>query len=372
MLPQRNLPSACLQAKNECRIPLPKGGRYWSRLYRLIIVIALLGPIGLVRADMKAVEQKHVIVVETMPVDVVLQHSAAFTQHLEQLGGLHGPTRITILKPNGDRRRAKAMLHSALAETPADLVVSIATMASQVSRDALRDGGTPQIFMCVSDPVGAGLIKKVGKPTSRNITGRVHSIRRAKKLKVALDTLRKTDFVGPVRFGFVHSDYPSSLGDIKLLKQAASQIDGVKFVSRRIKYRESEDGFRAMLDDAGEALRELEDSVDFWWQPMGPLGELADYTTLIESQSKHPVAFGTNMESVRRGALLTISSDPRKAGRQAALLASAVLQGETRVGDVPVTREGAFSLGINLTTAEKLGIVFSAGILELAEGHVYR
>lgn len=47
---------------------------------------------------------KHIILIETMPVPVVLAHSRWFRAQLKEMGYEEGKNlKLTILKPNGDR-----------------------------------------------------------------------------------------------------------------------------------------------------------------------------------------------------------------------------------------------------------------------------
>ncbi len=74
------------------------------------------------------------------------------------------------------RVKAEQLLRKAIAAKRPVLVVTNATLASQVARRVLEGSGTPMIFMTVSDPVGAGLIREIGVSTGTFVTGRVHTI----------------------------------------------------------------------------------------------------------------------------------------------------------------------------------------------------
>ncbi len=77
------------------------------------------------------------------------------------------------------------------------------------------------------------------------------------------------------------------------------------------------------------------------------------------------------MESVRRGVLMTVTSDPTWDGRDAGEMAAHLLNGaDPRT--LPVTRSDHFLVGINLTTADRMDIVVPSDILDLARENLVR
>ena len=68
---------------------------------------------------------------------------------------------LTIIRANGDRQFAEKELQKVLKSGKPDVVATIATLASQAALKVLKDTDVPIFFFQVSDPVGAGLIKKI-------------------------------------------------------------------------------------------------------------------------------------------------------------------------------------------------------------------
>ena len=305
-----------------------------------------------------------------MPVLPVLNHSRAFVDHLARLGYVDGERlALSVLKPDGDRARAVAMLDRALAAGPVDLVVSSATMASQVARERLRGSGIPQLFYTVSDPVGAGLVPAVGEPSGANLTGKVHSVARRTKIEMVLRLLGRPPGE-PVRFGFIHSSYPSAVGDARLLAAAAETVEGVEFIPHQVEYHPVPEGLPRMLEAVTAAITQLEGRVDYWWQPSGPLGERPEFARLLRDHSRRAIAYGTNLESVRIGALLHVTPQDEATGREAAQLAVAILEGASPA-DYPVTPPRGVDLGINLASVIELGLVIPSELVELAGDNLY-
>ena len=139
-----------------------------------------------------------------------------------------------------------------------------------------------------------------------------------------------------------------------------------------VDYRKIPDGIPAMLVDVRNGVEKLEDKVDFWWQPVGPLGELDQYAELLQTVSKHPTVFATTLASVENhGALLFMSPNRESYGRETAQIAHAILTG-TEPGTIPPTPPAEYILALNLKTALLLNIVIPSEQFKLAGDHVYQ
>ncbi|EMS79940.1 ABC transporter substrate-binding protein [Desulfotignum phosphitoxidans] len=316
---------------------------------------------------------RQVVVVVTMQLPACETHLTHFVDRLEQIGEQSGiDIDLITIRANGDRQFAENQLKKILKKGRPDVVATIATLASQAAVTVFKDTGVPIFFFQVSDPVGAGLIQKIGEPTGTNVTGRVFTV----PAKVRTDLIMRlvTQTVPPDRpvvFGYIHSTYPSAMGDIRQLKTIAAQENHFRFAVHDVMYEKGPDGMPVMLAAAAKGVQTLSDRVDFWWEPQGPLGEHPDYTRLLLERSTVPVAMGQTMDSVKMGALLHITPDLEAGGREAANFVAAFLKGADP-GTIPVTAPARFQLGINLTTALNLNIVVPPDILALAGNHVYR
>lgn len=323
-------------------------------------------------ASSNAGEGKRIVLLETMPVPVVKAHSRWFIEELESLGYHRGTTmELEILEARGDRVLAENLLKSALSEKHPDLVVANATLASQTALKLLKDSGIPLLFMTVSDPVGAGLIREIGKPTGTNITGRVHTINRRTRINMVMGLIGSATRQKPVRIGFIHSTYPSSVGDLRELQYAAKERSEIEFIPYSVEYRKVPEGSEEMLRDVRRGMESLEDKVDYWWEPSGPLGEMVEYSELLIRHSKKPVVMGTKIKSVEKGALIHLTPSIEGSGREVARLADAILKGSDP-GKIPAVPPGNFELGVNLGTALKYGIVIPPDMIKLAGKHLYK
>lgn len=311
---------------------------------------------------------KHIVLIETMPIAAIQQVSRAFINTMHQAGYHDGDNlRLTLLTPNGDATRIRSLLQQVLHQQ-VDLVVSGATLASQISQQLLAGTDIPQIFYTVADPVGAGLITEIGKPSGKLLTGKIHSVDSRSKIETILTILQPTK---PIRIGIVHSSYPSAIGDTRNLIAAAQQYPMIHFVTKQIDYHPIPAGLPTMLQEASNAIAELEPQVDYWWQAAGPLAETPDLTRLLRQESQHPLIFAHTKESVRLGALLSMAPDYQVAGKEVAGLALAIFNG-ANIRTMPVTPVSNFTLAINLQTALQQQLTIDSNILKLAGLNIYR
>jgi len=317
-------------------------------------------------------DTKRIILLETMSVPVVLQHSQFFIRQMNALGYVQDENMdLLVLKTDGDRKKAERLLNNAVNKQKPDLVVTSATLASQTAKKILGKTKIPIVFMTVSDPVGAGLISKIGVPSETNITGKVHMIDRETRINMVMRIIGSAFNKKPIRIGFIHSSYPSSLGDLRNLSAVTKKREDIIFLSYQIRYRKVPEGLPAMIEDTIEGIEALNDNVDCWWEPSGPLGEVTEYSHTILTYSTHPIVMGTKLKSVELGALLHLTPKIETSGRETAILADSILKG-ANPGKLPPLPPTDFDIGINLKTALKYNIVIPPDILKLASKHIYR
>jgi putative ABC transport system substrate-binding protein len=247
--------------------------------------------------------------------------------------------------------------------------VSNATLASKATAEIYSKSKIPIVFVTVSDPVGAGLIEKVRQPTGTNITGIVYSIDREIKLDLIMKVIKSKNFKRPIKVGYISTDYPSSIGELRELEIVANKRGDIEFISRLIPYRDDSD-FELMLSEAAEQVRDLEDKIDYLWEPRGPLGESVAYTEMLLKESSHMIMYGNRLDSAKLGALIYFGPDPDVVGKEMALIIKAILNG-TSPGEIPPVPPEHFTLGINITSAINENLVITTNILELADENVF-
>ncbi|HAX18176.1 MAG TPA: hypothetical protein DCY00_06240 [Actinobacteria bacterium] len=128
--------------------------------YFIIIFVACFVIFPLFTAT--AAELKKIVVVVSMPVPACETHFHYFIKGLEELGYIDGNNMsLTVVNANGDRQFAENELQLIQKAGKPDIVVTIATLASQAAQKVFNGTNVPIFFFQVSDPAGAGLIKKM-------------------------------------------------------------------------------------------------------------------------------------------------------------------------------------------------------------------
>jgi len=333
-----------------------------------LFIITFLIPLSSVVAS----QSKYIILLETMDVKEVTDRSHWLQVQMKELGYDEGINmELVVLKAKGNYQLAESLLKNAIKKRKPDLVLSNATLASQTAAKLLDGTNIPQLFFTVSDPVGAGLVKSIGPSTGKNITGRVHSVVREIKVKLVLRLIEDQIKTRPIRFGYIHTTYASSMGDLHHLKKIAEKNKEIVFIPYEIPYKDFPKNIDYMLKELSKGLKELDGKIDFLWEPKGPFAESIEYNKLLKEETTVPVVYGANKLSSQAGALIYLAADAESDGREVALLADRILNGEDP-GDIPVIPPIKFNLGINLTTAQKLNIIVPPDILKLAKGNLFR
>lgn len=316
-------------------------------------------------------EFRKIVILETMPVDVVKEHSKAIIQALAELEAKSGDTyEIEILEGMGEKNRAANLLKTSLNQRRPDLVISIATLATQAAKEVLKGSNIPLLFCVVADPVGADIIQRVGAPSGTNISGVVYTQQRNTKVEMVMRLLRRTYEDSVLKIGVIGSDYPSSTSDRRALKEISNLTDNLEFVTYVYPYHPIPEGLPEMLESMQTGIDSIRDQVDFFWEGSGPMSEIAEISELLVNSGK-PVVLGYTAKAVEMGVLMAVVTDYAETGRQLAEMAGQIFQG-VDVGTIAVTTPRKFNLYLNMNTAEKYGLTIPSHLLMIAGENIYR
>jgi putative ABC transport system substrate-binding protein len=84
------------------------------------------------------------------------------------------------------------------------------------------------------------------------------------------------------------------------------------------------------------------------------------------SDNKIPL-FAADTDSVKRGAIAALAVDYYKLGRQTGEMAKKILDGDAKVGELPVEYQKEMQLYLNPSAAEKMGVEIPKAIKDRAE-----
>ncbi len=318
----------------------------------------------------KAQSPPRIILLETFGVPVVLDHTKYFLDAMKTLG--YDRARIPLLRAEGSPVRAEQLLREEIARARPDVIVANATLAAEVAFRLAKAKNIPMVFMTVSDPVGAGIIPSIGAPTKTNVTGIIHSVPRDTKVEMVMRILAPLQKKGrPFRFGFIHSSYPSAVGDLALLRAVAKRRSDLEFAPYQIPYDEKSFRIQTMVASLVPGIAALEPKIDYWWIAHDPVGELPEFVQTLVKHSKHPVVCGTNLANTQAGALVHIMADTETGAREAAAMVDLILKG-VKPGTIPPRSPSKIDFGVNLSTAKRMGIAIPSDLLELAGTKVFR
>ncbi|MGL1862939.1 MAG: hypothetical protein OCC46_10505 [Pseudodesulfovibrio sp.] len=312
-------------------------------------------------------QPKKLILLETMRAPLVTSMAESFLTHLGSLGYQDGKDfNLVRMNAEGDLDKAVNLLKGELEKGRPDIVVTVSTFATKAAKSLLDGTDIPLVFLGVSDPVGAGIVAKTGKPTGKNITGVMFSVPRVIALNIMLNTLSNLPHKRPLHFGVVHSGYPAGVGAARRLKNAAQGNPQIQFVFREIQFRPGKENEDRMIQDAAQAARSLKGQVDFMWQDSDYLNVLPQYSEAFVKASPVPIGFTRYENTFENGALLRIAPSAEGSGIAAAKSVDAIWRG-TAPGSIPVLPPEEMDVGLNLITAKELQLAIPLEIMELAK-----
>ena len=236
----------------------------------------------------------------------------------------------------------------ALLDAEVDLILSLSTPATQAVQRLTVNSQTPVVFAPVTDPVGAGIVESLSRPGG-NITGVTVYVQEARRLEW-LSTLSPT--VERVYIPYNPED-DSPVSALKSISEAADKL-GLELVLHEARNNE----------EVTEALEAIPSEVDaVFLLPDSLIVSRAEDFIRVCQERALPLSVPVH-ETVEAGALYAYGFQFSAIGKQAARLASQVLQ-DIPPADLPV-ETAEFFLTINLQTAKAIGLELSDDILQQA------
>ncbi len=271
----------------------------------------------------------------------------AFRHGLRELGYIEGQN-IVVEWRHGSKNTRK--LAAEIVRADVDLIV---TRGTRATRAAQKTTSTIPIVMAgVGNAVSRGFVVSLAKPVG-NITGlTTRSPDLAdKRLELLIELIPNLSRVALLRNA-------SRRGTEEHLREAkiASRKLNLQLLSLEVEDPEDiETAFRAAERGRVEALIVVSN---------GLRGLTAGIINL--ANQKQLPTIGASDTWVRRGGLMSYSTDRSEQNRRAATYVDKILKG-AKPGDLPVERPTKFDLIINLKTAMQLGLTIPPSILYRAD-----
>ena len=218
-----------------------------------------------------------------------------------------------------------------------DVIVAIATPSAQaVVKNA---PGIPLVFSAITDPIGAGLVKKLKKP-GKNATGVSDLTPITSHLELIKTVIPKVKKVGVV----YNSGEANSLTLVKLLKENGKAM-GIKII----------EAVAPKSSEVLSATRSLAGKVDAIYVPTdNTVISAFEAVVKVGNDAKIPV-FAGDTDSVKRGAVAALGFDYYDVGIQTGKIVAKILKGE-KVGNIDVQTVSKLKLAINPKSAKKMGV----------------
>ena len=252
---------------------------------------------------------------------------------------------------NGSRTKMSDLeddLRSFMKDNKADLILSITTPATKKAKMMTAGKGTPVVFASVFDPVQSGIVQSLVKPGG-NLTGIKVGGNSAKALEWLLKISPHIKNIG-VPF---NSNNRATVQSLQDLQKAADKI-GITLAVYEV--------------DNGKELellfKNLSHETDALWLLNSHF--LAEHVGLfVQTAIKYRLPLGSSTSQVDAGVMVSYGQNAIRTGELAAYLAHEILQGVSPA-TIPVEVTDFF-LGINLKTADTIGIDISEDILHVAD-----
>lgn len=270
-----------------------------------------------------------------------------YIDRMRELGYSEADMTFDYRNAQGDMSNLAAICQ-AVVESGVDYVVTIATPPAQAFLNIESD--IPLFFISVSNPVGAGLITDMAHP-DKNATGTSNAIPVDEMFKLS-DELTP----GCKTYGLIYCT--SEINSVTTVNDAKAYLDanGLKYVEAVV----------TSSNEVQQAVESLVGRVDAIFVPNDSVVQTAmSVVAEVASDAKIPV-YGSSAVMVNSGAFATISISDREIGALTADMSAQYLKG-TAVADIPAVVVSDFTMVINKTTADAIGVTLSEDVLAQAQ-----
>ena len=280
------------------------------------------------------------------------EDAALVKQRLDELGYHEGKNLVFDFRSaEGHLERLHELAAKFVATTPDVIVTGFGTETAKAAQAATA--AIPIIFTSVGDPIGAGIVKSLGRP-DKNITGLTSQTAEisGRRLQILEELAPGIRIIAVI----VSPGFPFTAVALPQLRTAAS-ARGLRLEVCEVR---TADELPLKVEAAiksgatGLTILETPTLLDFRRQ----IADLAIKLRLL--------AIYTSRDFVDAGGLMSYAADRRQQYRRAAELVAKILDGE-KPANIPVEQPTKFELIINLKTARMLGIDIPLKLLATAD-----
>ena len=248
---------------------------------------------------------------------------------------------------NGDEALNVEIAKRIAKEHP-DLVLAISTPSAQACLRNLPDATI--LFSAVTDPVAAGLVSSLNKPGPK-ITGMTDMSPVERHIALIQELQPKLKKLGVL----YNPNETNSVSLVRILQEECRKR-GIEVVGKTVDKKEN----------VAEAAAGLVDQCDAVYIPTDNTVVTAmESIARICGKNRRPL-YAADVDSVPRGAVISLAIDYYGMGRQTARMAERLFQGEAP-SSLPVESLEDYRIHINLKAAEIMGIELPVSLLQSAD-----
>jgi putative ABC transport system substrate-binding protein len=275
----------------------------------------------------------------------------ALFERLAELGYRKGQNLVIEQRFADGRLERLPALAVELAALNPDVIVTGGTQATLAASKATSK--IPIVFIGVSDPVGMGVVRSLGRPGT-NATGL--SVQNVEIQGKRLELLRET-FPSATDVAVLHN--PQNASEVVQLAAVKEACKLLGLVPRVVEARSEADlssAFKVLASERPDVLYVLESPFS-----------LTHRARVVESANaaRLPALYGFH-QFAEAGGLMSYSSSLIEHYRSAAIFIDKILKGASP-SELPVEQPTKFELIINLRTAKMLGLKIPQSILLRAD-----
>lgn len=323
-----------------------------SRTGKTLVVVGIVAVLAVVAFALPRFNKKSSVI--TIGIMQIVEHPAldasrdGFIKRLAELGFEEGKNiKYTTQNAQGDMAIAQSIAGNFVSDN-VDMILAIATPTAQAAAKATQS--IPIVITAVTDPVAAGLVDSILTPGT-NVTGTSDLTPVAKQLELLALMVPDTERVGVI----YNAGETNSLVQVDLAREAAREL-GFELVEVTV----------SSSSGVYEAAQSLVGRVDAIYVPTdNTVVSAMESVIKVGEDYRIPVIVG-EVDGVRRGALATVGIDYHVLGMQTADIAARILKGERAPKDIPIEYLEDIQIALNLTAAEKMGVVVPRDLIDEA------
>lgn len=241
-----------------------------------------------------------------------------------------------------------------MSDDGANMLIAIATPNAQACvamiKKAPHLAEIPLLFTAITDPVAAGLVKDLAKPTA-NVTGVSNQMPMDKHLAMVKKFIPELKTLGVI----YNAGEVNSKSNVKRLKAAAEEM-GIEIVEANA----------PKSSDVTQAAQSLVGKVEAMYVPTdNTVVSNIEAAVKVAEMSQTPL-FCADTDSVTRGAVAAMGFDYYLHGKQTGAMARRILSGE-KPQDNPVEFQKKLEFHINTAAAKKQGVKVEQKVLDSAD-----